>query len=146
MSRLFLPAIAAVALLSGCEKKIETPSEAGVCYQVVQKKDGMIAFNPAFRNQKSLEECAASLDGVRVRFMRMGSQRRDFVGSYQGQFLFLDSGGLSVAQSLNGGRFNAFARLSDGRLAVPSYIKQPNGTGGQGPVTAAPAQSAPPVP
>ena len=62
-----------------------------------------------------------------MRFMRLGSPRREIVGAYQGRFLFLDSGGASVSTTdkLNSGRFVALARTSDGRLMVPSYVPQP---------------------
>lgn len=128
--------------LSACQKGIEAPTTTGVCYQVVLRKDGTARFNEVARDQDSLEACAAQLEAVRMRFIRLGSPRREIIGAYQGRFLFLDAGGASVSTTgrIDGGRFVALARAADGRLMVPSYIPQPEDQPAAAPATRAPAR------
>jgi hypothetical protein len=78
---------------------------------------------------------------MRVRFLRMGGSQREVVGSYQGQFIFIDRAGVWQSRSLNGNRFFALARTGDGRLAVPAAIER-------APANAAPVleMTSPPAP
>jgi hypothetical protein len=111
--------------LAGCEKAIEAPFDRGVCY-AVERGDGSEAprFNKVADEQPQIEFCAARLEEVRLRFSRLGATRQDIIGSYQGQFIFIDRGGVWIAQSLDGGRFNLMARTGDGRLAMPGAIRR----------------------
>jgi hypothetical protein len=54
----------------------------------------------------------------------MGGSRQEITGSYQGQFIFIDRGGVWLSRTLEGGRFNAMARTGDGRLAMPGAIQR----------------------
>jgi hypothetical protein len=115
---------AAGLALSGCEKQIKAPFEQGVCFHVGVNKDKSLRFNPVARNVTSMELCAAELEGMRVRFVRMGSSSRTLTGAYQGQFIFLEKEGIYLGQSYNGARFMSLVRTGDGRLAVPGAIRQ----------------------
>ena len=112
--------------LGGCAKDYEARSEPGVCWRVVQKKDGSPDYIEVARNQQRIEDCVARLDEVRFRFLAMGATRHDILGAYQGQFLFIDQSGVSYAQTLNGGQYVAMGRLPDGRLAVPGLMPEPS--------------------
>lgn len=90
---------AALALLgltvSACAQKgVEAPTEPGVCYHVVPAEDGKSApkINVVARDQPQIEFCAARLEEMRLRFLRMGGNNRDMIGAYQGQFIFIDRG------------------------------------------------------
>jgi hypothetical protein len=120
-------AAAAAASLAACQKPVEAPTEKGVCYQVLFQKDGSVKFNKIAENQPAIEYCAARLEELRIRFLRMGGTRHEIVGAYQGKFLFVDPGGVSIADRLDGGRFQALTRTGDGRLAVPGYVARQNG-------------------
>ena len=123
--RLVLPALAVCALaLGGCEKKIDAPIEAGVCWQMIPLTGGKVKFNKVASNRTSLEACAASLEGVRERFMALGSSQEDMIGAYQGNYLFLGRNGVFTSTSLEGARWPALVRTSDGRLAPPSVVAQ----------------------
>ncbi len=108
--------------LSACQKDVQAPTEQGVCYRAVLKKDGGADFIEVARKQEHIEDCAARLDEVRYRFLSMGGSRYEIVGAYQGRFLFIDQAGLSYAQSLHGNQYTALGRLPDGRLAVPGLM------------------------
>ena len=121
-----LAALAAALSLAACEKQIEAPYTTGVCYQVIfLDKDGKTArFNQVSRDRKNLEACAASLEGMRIHFLQMGGNQVAIVGSYQGNFLFLDQYGVFTAPSLTAARYPALVRTGDGRLVVPGAVQQ----------------------
>jgi hypothetical protein len=118
------PALAAALVVSACEKKIEAPYDTGVCWHVVPLTGGQVKFNKLSVNRPNLESCAASLEGMRERFLGLGGSQEDLVGAYQGTFLFLGRTGVFVGTSLDGARWPALVRTQDGRLAVPSAVPQ----------------------
>ena len=120
--------LAATLLLAfgavGCAKQIEPPYVKGVCFEMVALPGGAVRFNKLAENRPTLESCAAALEGMRERFLSLGSTQTDIVGAYQGNFLFLGRTGVFTSPTLNGGRFPALVRTADGRLAVPSAVGQ----------------------
>lgn len=112
--------------LTGCEQAVEAPFDRGVCYavQLSDEEGEPPRFNKVADDQPQIEFCAARLEEVRLRFQRMGVAQQEITGSYQGQFIFIDRGGVWIAKSLNGGRFNLMARTGDGRLAMPGAIQR----------------------
>ncbi len=119
-----LVSAAALIGLAACEKKIEAPFERGVCFHVVPLTGGAVKFNKVADNKPSLETCAASLEGMREHFLALGGTNADLVGAYQGSFLFLGRTGVFTGQTLDGARWPALVRTQDGRLAVPSAVRQ----------------------
>jgi hypothetical protein len=120
---ILLPLVAAVSL-AGCEKKIEAPYDRGVCWHMVPLTGGKVKFNKLSENRPSLESCAASLEGMRERFLGLGSTQENIVGAYQGNFLFLGRTGVFTSTTLTGARWPALVRTNDGRLAIPSAVAQ----------------------
>lgn len=116
--------VAAGLALSACEKQIKAPFEKGVCFHVATNKDKTLRFNPVERDVPSMEQCAATLEGMRIRFMRMGSPNRTLKGSYQGSFIFVEKEGIYLGQTYDGARFMSLVRTGDGRLAVPGAIRE----------------------
>ena len=111
--------------LAGCSNAVKAPFDPGVCYYVVLPEDGQTGaprFNVVANDQPQIEFCAARLEEMRLRFLRMGGSNREIIGSYQGQFIFIDRAGVSFARTLDGSRFFALARSGDGRLAMPGTI------------------------
>lgn len=123
-STLALAAAVATAALAGCSQKIEAPYDKGVCWHVVPLTGGKVKFNKLSENRPNLESCAASLEGMRERFLSLGGSQEDVVGAYQGNFLFLGRTGVFTATTLTGARWPALVRTSDGRLAIPSAVAQ----------------------
>ena len=120
---LALAALSAAAL-AGCEKQIEAPYDKGVCWHLVPLTGGQVKFNKLSENRPNLESCAASLEGMRERFLGLGGNQQDVIGAYQGNFLFLGPTGVFTSTTLTGARWPALVRTSDGRLAIPSAVAQ----------------------
>lgn len=108
--------------LSACVQRTRPPGEPGICYHVVGQPDGGLKYNKLKGQQPNLENCAAALEGMRVRFLRMGGTSRELVGAYQGNFLFLQKEGIFTSNSLEGHRYLALVRTGDGRLAIPGAM------------------------
>jgi hypothetical protein len=116
--------LAAAAALTGCVKQTKAPFESGVCLHAIEQKDGTLKFNPVAHNVPSVELCAAELEGMRIRFMRMGSPSNELTGAYQGKFIFVEKEGIYLGDTYEGARFMSLVRTGDGRLAVPGAIRQ----------------------
>jgi hypothetical protein len=114
---------AALLALGACAEQVRAPRDPGVCYAVT-RPNGEIRFGVVARDQPQIEFCAARLEEMRVRFLRMGGSTREVTGSFQGQFIFVDARGVSFSRTLDGSRFFALARTGDGRLAVPGAIQR----------------------
>lgn len=130
MSRKFF-AVAALGLTAvlaaGCSSNaVEAPRDEGVCYHVVPAEDGKSPprINVLAREQPQIEFCAARLEEMRLRFLRLGGSAQDMIGAYQGQFIFIDRKGVQFGKSLTGQRYFALARTGDGRLAIPGAIQR----------------------
>jgi hypothetical protein len=121
---IFLAAGGALTL-GACQSTTTAPFDPGVCYAVELGKEGEEPkFNVVARDQPQIEFCAARLEEMRLRFLGFGGGRREIVGAYQGQFIFIDRAGVSFGKTLEGSRFMALARTGDGRLAIPGAIQQ----------------------
>jgi len=114
--------LAAAAALTGCAKQTKAPFETGVCMHVIEQKDGTLKYNPVARDVASMELCAAELEGMRIRFIRLGSPNRELTGAYQGKFIFVEKEGIYLGDTYEGARFMSLVRTGDGRLAVPGAM------------------------
>src|SRR5882757_2432593 len=124
MKRLALTAAAvliATAALSACAQSTEPPGDPGVCYNVVPQKGGKLKYFKLV-NTPSLETCAANLEAMRIKFLRMGGSQQEIYGAYQSNFLFLQREGVLTSTSLEGPRYVALVRTGDGRLAIPGAM------------------------
>lgn len=114
---------------AACSNEPKFTFEPGVCYNVAQEADQKPELQVLARDQAQIELCAARLEEMRLRFLRMGGNKTEVVGAYQGRFIFIDRDGVKFGNSLNGGRFFAMARTGDGRLAMPGAITRDPETG-----------------
>jgi hypothetical protein len=110
------------ATLAGCEKTVEAPMDVGVCYAVAKEADGKVKFNKVAVNQPRIENCAVQLEWVRLRFMGLGSNNREVIGAYQGNFIWVNPAGVEIAQELNGHPYPSLFRGDDGRLIIPGAV------------------------
>jgi hypothetical protein len=122
--QLIVAGIAAVFGLCGCAKQIAAPTATGVCWQAIPLKNGDIRFNKVSDHEPAMENCAATLEGMRLRFLSMGGNSQEIIGAYQGNFLFLERNGIFMSQSFNGNRYFALGRTADGRLATAAALSQ----------------------
>ena len=118
-----VPVLVALLALGACAKKTTPPGDPGVCYHVVPQKDGSLKYNKLVQTE-SLEKCAANLEAMRIKFLRLGGSQQDIYGAYQANFLFLQREGVLTSTSLEGPRYVALVRTGDGRLAIPSAMPQ----------------------
>ena len=125
-----IPTTAAIAaaLLAGCVhsacvQRTEPRTEPGICYSVVPQKGGKLKYFKLV-NAPNLETCAANLEAMRIKFLRLGGNKQDILGAYQANFLFLQAEGIFTSQSLEGPRYLALVRTGDGRLAIPGAMPQ----------------------
>lgn len=118
-----LPLFAAGLALSlaACEKVPEAPYDRGVCFHAVPEAGNTFRFNPVKKNVASVEYCAAELEGMRLRFLGMGSQNREIVGAYQGSFLILNEAGIFRRAKWNGTQYLLLVRVN-GKLAQPGAV------------------------
>lgn len=114
-------AVAAAVSLSACTPRTEPPGDAQVCYNVVPQKGGKLRYFKLV-NTTSLESCAANLEAMRVKFLRMGGTQQEIYGAYQANFLFLQAEGVLTSTSLEGPRYVVLVRTGDGRLAIPGAM------------------------
>jgi hypothetical protein len=116
-----LIAVLAAVAVGACQKHTEPPGDAGVCYHMVPHKDGSLKYNKLVM-APNLETCAANLEAMRIKFLRMGGNAQEIYGAYQGNFLFLEPKGVLTSTSLEGARYVALVRTGDGRLAIPGAM------------------------
>ena len=123
MTKLVLiPALAALLLAGGCTKRLEAPLDRGVCYHVAFDAEGKPRFNRVAENVPNLENCAAQLEGMRLRFAALGKYENNMTGAYQGNFIFIQREGIFTSKFYDGIRYLALVRTGDGRLAIPGAV------------------------
>jgi hypothetical protein len=114
---------AAAATVAGCTKRTVPPGDPGICYHVVPQADGSLKYNKLVE-APNLETCAANLEAMRIKFLRLGGTTQEIYGAYQANFLFLERAGVLTSTSLEGPRYVALVRTGDGRLAIPGAMPQ----------------------
>lgn len=123
--KIALGVMAPALALAACDTPVKAPYDQGVCYHVVPGEGAEAPqMNVLARDQPQIEFCAARLEEMRLRFLRLGGSNREVIGAFQGQFIFVDRAGVSFARTLDGSRFFALARTGDGRLAMPGAIQR----------------------
>ena len=123
MKQIALFTILAAAVLSACSARTEPPGDPGICYHVALQKGGKLKYNKLV-NAPNLETCAANLEAMRIKFLRMGGTQQNIYGAYQANFLFIEDAGILTSTSLEGPRYVALVRTGDGRLAIPGAMPQ----------------------
>ncbi|MDB5447473.1 MAG: hypothetical protein JWQ97_2790 [Phenylobacterium sp.] len=116
-------ALSVLLALGACQKKIHPPGDTGVCYNVTFRKDGSLVYHKLV-NAPNLETCAANLEAMRIKFLRLGGSAQEILGAYQANFIFVQREGIFSGTTLDGPRYPALVRTGDGRLAIPGAMPQ----------------------
>ena len=119
-----LGGLAFALVASACAKGLQPPTDAGVCYHMVNdgkgeaggQISGKYRFFVVKRDVADLEHCAAALDTMRVHFLSLGGSTHDVTGVYQGEYLFVGPRGVFSADTLDASPFPMLTRAPDGRL------------------------------
>lgn len=122
--RFALVAGLSVVALAACSKRTLPPGGEGICWNVSRTADGELKYHKLKSDVPTLEHCAAELESMRVRFLRMGGSVREVTGAYKGSFIFVDKRGIFTAPSLEEHPYLALVRTGDGRLAIPGAMPQ----------------------
>jgi len=127
IARILAVSAAALAVCACQKDPYPAPVDAGVCYQAIfLKKNGALTgvkFNKLSEHEPTIEKCAASLEGMRLRFLPMGGAE-EIVGTYQGNYIFLIKEGIFRADKLDGPRYPMLVRLGNGQLGQPGSLPQ----------------------
>ena len=97
-----LAAIAGTALLGACSNEPKYEFAEGACYFVATPDNAPPRLQKIADDQPQLEQCAARLEEMRLRFLRMGGSNQEIAGAYQGRFIFVDREGVKIGKSLTG--------------------------------------------
>ena len=137
IKHLSLLTVAALLVLPACAPKetIVAPKGRGLCWYIAEQTDGSIKNNQVASNIATIELCAAELERMRLRFLRMGGSNTEILGSYQGTFILLKRDGIYTAQRLNGMRYMLLQRVN-GNLVIPGAVVE-------APVPQAPVDASP---
>ncbi len=109
--------------LAACDNSPRPPGDTGVCYQYVTPQTGQHRFNVVSKSTPTLENCAATLEAMRIRFLMLGGNQTSITGAYQSKFIFVEQDGIFTADSLNGASYLALVRANDGRLVRPGAFR-----------------------
>ena len=121
MKRAAVVILVAMAGLPACAPRTSPPGDPGVCFHVVPQADGKLKYNRLV-TAPNLETCAANLEAMRIKFIRMGGTQQELYGAYQGNFLFLQKEGILTASEWEAAPYLALVRTGDGRLAIPGAM------------------------
>src|SRR5262245_49577106 len=125
MKRIPLAAAAAATMallaLGACSNSPAAPSETGVCWLLATPKQGPSKFNKIAENIADMEHCAAQIELVRRNFRSLGSTRQEYIGAYQGNYLFSETDGIYTGAKLDGIRYPFLVR-SGNQLIAPGAI------------------------
>lgn len=91
-----------VLALAACERPVTAPTQAGVCWFMLQAADGEPEFKPFVTGIENLESCAARLEGSYVRTGRPVS------GAFQGRFIFVTEADVTAGPRLKGQHYRVF--------------------------------------
>jgi hypothetical protein len=102
-----------VLALAGCQKPVEAPGTAGVCWRLGEGMNGRKEFKPFATGLETLEDCAAQLEGAHL------ANGTPMVGGFQGRIIYVTDEEVSVAANSRSTRYRIFtpeqrARIDEG--------------------------------
>lgn len=108
---------AALLALAGCQKPVEAPRTAGICWRLGDGMNGHKDFKPFATGVETLEDCAAQLEGAHL------VNRTPMVGGFQGRIIYVTDEEVSVAANSKSTRYRVFtpqqrAKVDEGFKAL----------------------------
>lgn len=100
--RTLLPLLLVLGL-GACGREPGAPTNAGVCWRMVEGFNGEPDFRPLVSGVENLESCAGRLEGLRL------EHGRDLVGAYQGRYIYVSAAEISVADGPKAQRYRIFS-------------------------------------
>ena len=88
--------------LAGCQKPVEAPRTAGVCWRLGEGMNGRKDFRAFATGIETLEDCAARLEGAHL------ANRTPMVGGFQGRIIYVTDDEVSVAANSKSARYRVF--------------------------------------
>lgn len=88
--------------LAGCQKPVEAPRTAGVCWRLGDGLNGKKDFKPFAMGLETLEDCAARLEGAHL------VNGTPMVGGFQGRIIYVTDEEVSVAANSESTRYRVF--------------------------------------
>ena len=122
MTKALLILAATLALAACTAEKVTAPRDPGVCFYIAQLPSGEIRNNRV-STVPNIEQCAAELERMRLRFLRLGGTRDEILGAFQGNFVFLTDQGIFTSKKFEGMRYLLLVR-HQGKLIMPGAIVQ----------------------
>lgn len=108
-------AICAAGLLAlgACQKPMEAPMTAGVCWRLAPAMNGKHDFKPFATDVANLETCAAKLEGLYL------AHGQPLVGGFQGRIIYVTQQDITVAPNDRAQPYRVFtpqqrAKLDEG--------------------------------
>lgn len=120
MKRTLVILAAALAVSACAAEKVIAPRDPGVCFYIAQQKNGEIRNNQVAKSP-NIEQCAAELERMRLRFLRMGGTNDEILGAFQGNFIFLTRQGVFTGKKFEGMRYLLMVR-NKGNLVMPGAL------------------------
>jgi len=96
--------------LAGCQKPVEAPRTAGVCWRLGEGANGRKDFKPFAAGVETLEDCAAKLEGAHL------VNRTPMVGGFQGRIIYVTDEEVSVAANSTSTRYRVFTPQQRARI------------------------------
>lgn len=91
-----------VLVAAACERPVEAPTQAGVCWRVAATPDGGTDFRPFVTGIQNLESCAARLEALHLR------TGQPVTGAFQGRFIFVTEASVTAGPRLKGQHYRLF--------------------------------------
>jgi len=89
-------------LLAGCQKPMEAPTTAGVCWRLAPAMNGAQDFRPFANGVENLENCAVQLEGLYL------AHGQPMVGAFQGRFIYVTDQDITSAADGRSQRYRVF--------------------------------------
>lgn len=98
----WLAMLGGLMLLAACQKPMEAPVTAGVCWRLAPAMNGDQDFRPFADGVENLENCAVKLEGLYL------AHRQPMVGAFQGRIIYVTDQDITAAADGRSQRYRVF--------------------------------------
>lgn len=97
-----LAMLAGLVLLAACQKPMQAPVTAGVCWRLAPAMNGTQDFRPFADGIENLENCAVRLEGLYL------AHGQPMVGAFQGRMIYVTDQDITSAANDRAQRYRVF--------------------------------------